>query len=161
MLTKGAASVMNRFLQSQAWHHWLSTLVLGSSPILVAPTSWMISPPREIRAALAPVTRAAGREDDLLEGVLHVLGLLDFVVAPFEVEAQHRNAPLVHRVGVDLAVALLVGDHLAASGEVDVGAVHLAQVALELLAVAAARECVCEPPRMPAPGMPRPPPSSM
>src|ERR1035437_10542089 len=45
LLAKGAASVMNRFLQSHAWHHWLSTLVFGLSPILVAPTSWMISPP--------------------------------------------------------------------------------------------------------------------
>src|SRR5580765_6473962 len=48
LLAKGAASVMNRFLQSHAWHHWLSTLVFGLSPILVAPTSWMISPPREM-----------------------------------------------------------------------------------------------------------------
>src|ERR1700675_155002 len=48
VLAKGAASVINRFLQSHACHHWLSTLVFGSSPILVAPTSWMISPPREI-----------------------------------------------------------------------------------------------------------------
>src|SRR5260370_27767254 len=49
LLANGAASVMNRFLQSHAWHHWLSTLVFGLSLILVAPTSWMISPPREIQ----------------------------------------------------------------------------------------------------------------
>src|SRR5664280_369007 len=60
LLAKGAASVMKRFLQSHAWHHWLSTLVLGSSPILVAPTSWMISPPREMaptEVTLPPAAR--------------------------------------------------------------------------------------------------------
>src|ERR1022692_2635021 len=48
VLAKGAEVVMNRFLHSHSWYHWVSTLVWGSWPILVAPTSWIISPPREI-----------------------------------------------------------------------------------------------------------------
>ena len=69
-------------------------------------------------------------------------GLLDFVVAPLEVEAQHRNAPFVHYVGIDLAVAVLIRDHLAASGEVNVGAVNLAQVALQFHTVTAAQNAL-------------------
>src|SRR5579872_3023987 len=48
LLTNGAASVTNRFLQSQAWLYWLSTEVLGLSPMRAAPTSWMICPPLEM-----------------------------------------------------------------------------------------------------------------
>src|ERR1700761_6481207 len=46
LLTNGAASVMNRFFTSQAWQYWFSTDVFGSFPIFVAPTSWIIWPPR-------------------------------------------------------------------------------------------------------------------
>src|SRR5574341_2173168 len=53
-------------------------------------------------------------------------------------EAQHRNAPLVHGVGIDLAVAALVGHLLAPPAEAHRGAVVAAVVVLELLAVAAA-----------------------
>ena len=48
LLTNGAPSVTNRFLQSHAWQYGLSTDFLRSSPICVVPTSWMISPPREM-----------------------------------------------------------------------------------------------------------------
>src|SRR5205814_1944949 len=85
---------------------------------------------------------ASGGGDDLLESLLHVFRLIDFVVAPFEVEAQHGNAPLIDDVGVEIAVAVLVGDHFAAAGEVDAGAVDLADIALQVLAVAAAEERV-------------------
>ena len=50
-------------------------------------------------------------------------------------EAQHGNAPLVHGVGIDIAVAVLVGNHFAASGETDVGAVPAAAVLFERRAV--------------------------
>src|SRR5690606_15638075 len=42
--TKEPASTTKRFLQSCAWQLELSTDDLGSSPILVVPTSWMIRP---------------------------------------------------------------------------------------------------------------------
>ena len=48
---------------------------------------------------------------------------------------KHGNAPLVHSVGIDIAVAMLVGDHFAASGETDVGAVPAAAVLFERRAV--------------------------
>src|SRR5262249_53329525 len=85
---------------------------------------------------------AAHGGDDLLERLLHVARLADFVFAPLEVEAQHGDAPLIDDVGVDLAVAVFVGYHFAAAGEVDVGAVDLAKVEFEILAVTAAEEVV-------------------
>ena len=59
--------------------------------------------------------------------------LVDLVVGPLPVEAQHRDAPLVDDARVDLAVAVLVRDHLAAPGEADRRAVEPAVVVLELL----------------------------
>src|SRR6266513_26539 len=43
--TNGPPSVTNRFLQSCAWHQRLSTEVLGSSPMRMPPSSWMMVPP--------------------------------------------------------------------------------------------------------------------
>src|SRR3989442_249587 len=48
LLTNGAPSVANRFLQSQAWQKGFKTDILLLFPICVVPTSWIISPPREI-----------------------------------------------------------------------------------------------------------------
>src|SRR5690606_18283354 len=54
------------------------------------------------------------------------------------VEAQHRNPPAVDHSRIDLAVRLLVGDHLPATREADGGAPVLAILVLERRAVAAA-----------------------
>jgi hypothetical protein len=94
------------------------------------------------RDAAHPGDPTAGRADDFLERVLHVFGLQDLVLAPLKVEAQHGDAPLIHRDGIDFTVALLVGDHLAASGEMNIGAVDFADIALEVPAVAAAQNVV-------------------
>ena len=51
---------------------------------------------------------------------------------------QDGNAPGVHDVRIDFAVAVFVRNHFAAAGEADEGAVKLAHAALELHAVAAA-----------------------
>src|SRR6185437_8391962 len=69
------------------------------------------------------------------ERLLHVLALEILVIGPFPVEAQDRNAPLVDGAGIELAVAVLVRDHLAPSREPDVRAVVLPVVRLELLPV--------------------------
>src|SRR3989442_5213582 len=53
-------------------------------------------------------------------------------------ETENGNAPAVHHLGIDLAVAVLVGDHLAATREPDVGAVVAAIICFELFPVAAA-----------------------
>src|SRR6478752_7612437 len=42
---------------------------------------------------------AAHAFDDGLEGAVHMAGLVQLVLAPLPVEAQHRNAPLIHHVG--------------------------------------------------------------
>src|SRR3989442_13705899 len=98
------------------------------------------------RDAVAVLGAWHGREhlpahfpDERPERLLHVLHLLVLMVRPLPMEAQHRNTPTVHRAGIDLAVAVVVRDHLAATGESDRGAVVAAVVVLELLPVAAAR----------------------
>src|SRR5262249_5185488 len=64
-----------------------------------------------------------------------VLRHLQLVLAPAPMEAQHGNAVLIDRLRADLAVALLVRDHLAAAGESDARAVALADRVLERLAI--------------------------
>src|SRR5207244_12639237 len=71
------------------------------------------------------------------EGLLHVLRLQILVLAEREMEAQHRNAELIDHVRIDVTVAIVVGNHLAASGKADGRRVVFAIVVLELLAVAA------------------------
>ena len=64
-------------------------------------------------------------------------GLFPLVVAPFEVETAAPNTPSVHRHRVRLAVAQIVGDHLAAARERDEGSVFSSDPSLEFPAVAA------------------------
>ena len=40
------------------------------------------------------------------ERLVHVLRLLQFVIGPLEMEPQHRNAALIHYLGIDLAVGV-------------------------------------------------------
>src|SRR5439155_16863305 len=61
----------------------------------------------------------------------------NFVIAEARMEAQHGNAPLIDDVRIDLAVRVVVRDHLAAAGEVHGCAVEAAVVVLQRLAVAA------------------------
>jgi len=82
---------------------------------------------------------AAGGDDNLPKSLLHVFGLQDLVLAPFEVEAQDRNAPLIHHIRIDLAIAVFIRNHFAAPVEINVTAVNLTQIAFELRAVTAAQ----------------------
>src|SRR5437762_3564715 len=81
---------------------------------------------------------SAHRVDERLEGLVHVLDLPHLVVRPLPMEAQHGDAPAVHRVGVDLAVAVFVRNLLAPSGEPDRRAIVATVHILEVLPVAAA-----------------------
>src|SRR3989449_8656030 len=83
--------------------------------------------------------------DDRLEGLVHVLDLPDLVVRPLPMKAQHGDAPAVHRVGVDLAVAVVVRDLLAASGEPDYRAIVATVHVLEVLPVAPAARIALDP----------------
>ena len=65
-------------------------------------------------------------------------GLEDLVLPPLEEEAQHWDAPLVDDAGVDLAVALLVGDHFAQARERDVEPYNLRKSRFKSLPVSAA-----------------------
>src|SRR6185437_10553038 len=47
----------------------------------------------------------------------------DLVFRPFKVEAQHRDAPFVHDVRIDLAIGVVIRDHLATTGEAHESAV--------------------------------------
>ena len=124
----------------------------------------MISPPRAMPQLLSGAgfvsDGAAHGFDDLLEGFLHMLGLQNFVLAPFEVEAQDGNAPLIDNLRIDFAIAVFIGNHFAAAGEMHFAAVEFAQILLHFDAVAAPR-IASDSRRAPAPGMPRPPPISM
>src|SRR3989449_986293 len=93
--------------------------------------------------------------DQRPEGLLHVLRLLVFVVRPLPVEPQHGDPPPVHGARIDLAIAVVIRDHLAAAREADRGAVVAAVVVPWLFSVApprrgggdAAHETFSRPPR--------------
>src|SRR5712692_387952 len=91
----------------------------------------IVAADRRLRLVLA-----AESFHDGAERFLHVLCLAEFVLRPPEVEAEHGNAPLVHDLGIDLAVGVRIGKHLAAAGKTDAGAVNLPRALLERGAVA-------------------------
>src|SRR6202043_3685503 len=65
-------------------------------------------------------------------------GLAQLVLRPSPVETKHRDPPLVFDARIDLAIAVIIGDHFAAPIEIDEGSVIAAHVLLELHPVAAA-----------------------
>src|SRR5215470_17076986 len=78
----------------------------------------------------------AGDGHDRAKCLLHVLGHPNLVFAPFPVESQHWDTPLVSRIGINLAVAVGIGNHLAAAGKTDYSTVFAAAGLLESKAVA-------------------------
>src|SRR5689334_3469228 len=79
---------------------------------------------------------ATHRLDEVSKCFLHVRGLTRLVLRPFPVKAQHRNSPSVLYIA-DLAVTVLVWDHLAAACEINHRAVIAAGVLLEPATIAA------------------------
>src|ERR1700690_1256888 len=73
---------------------------------------------------------AAHGFDDGAESFLHVLGLKQFVIGPFEMKTQNGNAPLIHDAGIDFEIAIRIGNNFAASAEADVTAVGFARALL-------------------------------
>ena len=92
--------------------------------------------------SIGPIRRSARIESsprgfcNQAERLLHVPRHLDFVVAPLPVKAQNRNPAFIHRVRINFAIAVLVRDHLAASGKANVGPVSLATLLLQTASVA-------------------------
>ena len=75
--------------------------------------------------------------NDPAEGLLHVFGLLVFVLGEAVMKPQDRDAVRVHHAWIDVAVGVVVRDHFAAAGEADGRSEVPAVIVLELLAVAA------------------------
>ena len=65
------------------------------------------------------------RLDQRTECLLHIFRHLDFAISPLEVEAQHRDTPLVHNVRIDIAIAVEVGNHFAAPGKANLRTILL------------------------------------
>ena len=127
--TNGPPSATKTFLASCAWQFLFRTEVVRI--VAHARDAELVDDPAAGREAVVVLLRRHRRErraahllDDRAEGLLHVLRLLLLVVAPLEVEAQHRDAALVDDARVELEVAVLVRDHLAAAGEADRRAVE-------------------------------------
>ena len=55
---------------------------------------------------------------------LHVLGLKQFIVGPFEVKAQDGDAPLIDEVRINFAVGVRIRNHFAAAREADLAAIR-------------------------------------
>ena len=123
LLTNGAASVIKRFLTVPR----LAVLIQHGSFRIVTHFGCAhfvndLAARRNTPFLSAPATVG----DDLppaasiifAKGLLHVFRLQDLILAPFEVEAQHRNTPLVDDVRIDLAIAVVIRNHFAAAGEV-------------------------------------------
>src|SRR5215472_17378281 len=88
-----------------------------------------------VRGKLLRLRLASHRFDDRGERVVHVTDLVNLMVRPAEMEPQHRDAPLVDRAGVNLAVRMCVGNHLAAAGKADPGAVLFADSGFQRCAI--------------------------
>src|SRR5690606_27052374 len=85
--------------------------------------------------------------DEIADRAMQVNDLARLVIRPLPVEAKHGDAPLVLHVRIDFAVAIVVGDHVAAAREAHEGAVIAAGLLLELPSVAAARDPLITSPR--------------
>src|SRR5450631_1214608 len=90
----------------------------------------------DLSVVSSAVVSSAGGFDNLAESLLHVFRHFDFVVAPLPVEAKHGNPPFVCRVRINVAIAVLVGNHFTAASEADVDAIGVAASLLEADAIA-------------------------
>src|ERR1700680_3795875 len=78
---------------------------------------------------------AAGHLDNGPERLLHIPRLPQLVLAPLEVEPQHRNSPPIDFVWVNLAVRIWVCDHLAAPRKTDRRSVRLPRSRFQIRSV--------------------------
>src|SRR5690348_5072912 len=79
---------------------------------------------------------AAHSLEDGLKGVVHMLRLLQLGLGPFVMETQSGDALLVDDIRADIALGSLVGNLFASSREMDVGAVIVADVILQVPPIA-------------------------
>ncbi|MNY64035.1 hypothetical protein D3C86_2010820 [compost metagenome] len=77
--------------------------------------------------------------DHLLESIMHVLRLFDFIIRPFVMEAQYRNTEFIHHIRIDLAVVVVIRHCLTTTGHTDVSAIETTVIFFQRGAVAACR----------------------
>src|SRR5437867_13170494 len=78
---------------------------------------------------------AAHLRDQRAESLLHVAHLIQLVIRPFPMEAQHRNSETIDNDRVALTVGIVVWNHLTASRESDRCAIVTSVIVLDLIAV--------------------------
>ena len=161
LLTKGAASVTNRFLQSHAWQYEFSTDVLrivahagGAHLVDDGCRPWRFPSCSLRRRFVTTCRRRSMMISRKVSCACRACRISSWLHLKWNL--QHRNAPLVHGVRIDFAVAVVIGDHLAAAGEADEGAVDLAHAALQFHAIAAAQNTARNRRKFARPGMPAP-----
>src|SRR5262249_30681437 len=81
--------------------------------------------------------RPAKLVDNLAECVLHVLRLLDLVIRPLPVKAEHWNSKFVDDVRADPAIAIVCCNHFAAAREAQDRAPEFPVIGFESFTVAA------------------------
>ena len=106
-----APSVMNRFFTSHAWFHWFTTPSLGVRLIRAPPISWM-QWPGGLFDPCVPNVRASRGVEHLGHRRHHVLVHRALVVAPADIDARGRDAPLVFHVGVERDAIVFVRKRL-------------------------------------------------
>src|SRR5690606_6626882 len=81
---------------------------------------------------------------DLLKGVVHVLGLLELLIGPVVVEAKYRDPVLIYCIWVDLAVVFIAGNTFAPARHAQRGAVEPLDVFFQAFTIAAVRARVAK-----------------
>src|SRR5438128_9966949 len=98
-----------------------------------------IAPIREAVTLLASWHRrqrsATHLVDDFAESLLHVLRLPHLVLGECEMKSQYGNRIPVDNIRVDLAVTVVVRNHFAAAGEVDLRCVVPPVIVFQLVSV--------------------------
>src|ERR1035441_6883542 len=86
----------------------------AGSPYLMDDSAPFADAPIVLRPEF-PKWLSSRRQNDFLKGLAGIFRHLYFIFAPLEMESKDRDAPRVDHVLVDFAVAVVIGDHLAAT----------------------------------------------
>ena len=104
-------------------HAYRTRFVNRGSPIVETVRGWAVG------NDLGRV-RAASSLDNGAKSLLHILRHSDFVLARVPMKAQRGYAPLIRRVGVKLAIRVLIGNHLSQCFHADRSAIRAAAMLL-------------------------------
>src|SRR5699024_11353304 len=85
-----------------------------------------------------PHCRAPHLVNNAAEGLLHMLHLIIFLIAPVIIKPQYGNAPFIYYIGINFTVVLFVRDSFSTAGKSYHRAVVAAVIFLQIFAVTAA-----------------------